>query len=136
MDIAAEVRRIVVDTCSRADASATILPSPVVMDIANDRDCMSATEALHLEWPLCSRFFFRQHLQRWAAATSAQKDQSLDVHSDRHVTDAQLPTEFVLPVSLAQLRQRYNSAAKLSVSSEGQQTILEQVSVLCGTWNM
>jgi hypothetical protein len=50
--------------------------------------------------------------------------------------DAQLPTELVLPVSLAQLRQRYNSAPKLSLSSEGKQTILEQVSVLCGTWNM
>ncbi len=136
MDIAAEVRRIVVDTCSRADVSSTILPSPVVMDVINDRDCMSATEALHLESPLRLRFFVRQHLQRWAAATSAQTDQSLDVHSGSNVTAAQLPTELVLPVSLAQLRQRYNSAAKLSVSSEGQHTILEQVSVLCGTWNM
>jgi hypothetical protein len=39
-------------------------------------------------------------------------------------------------VSLAELRQRYNSVAKLSQGSEGSQTLLEQVSVLCGTWNM
>lgn len=41
VDIAAEVGRIVVDVSSRADALSTILPSPVVMDVADDKDCMS-----------------------------------------------------------------------------------------------
>jgi hypothetical protein len=49
--------------------------------------------------------------------------------------DARLPKEVVLPLSLAQLRQRYNSAAKL-VNDGARQTLLERVSILCGSWNM
>jgi hypothetical protein len=40
VDISAEVGRIVQDTSSRTDALSTILPSPVVMDVVDDSDCM------------------------------------------------------------------------------------------------
>ena len=41
VDIAAAVQQIMVDASSRADTLSTILPSPVVMDVADDKDCMS-----------------------------------------------------------------------------------------------
>jgi hypothetical protein len=46
VDIAAEVGRIVVDASTRANMQSTILPSPVVMDVVDDKDCMSAPHAL------------------------------------------------------------------------------------------
>jgi hypothetical protein len=81
---------------------------------------------------LCSR----EHLQKWAVNTMAQQDLSSDQQGNSGVAAAFPATHVVLPVSLAELRQRYNAVAKLSEGSEGSQTLLEQVSILCGTWNM
>jgi hypothetical protein len=78
---------------------------------------------------------FREGLQRWAANSNVQNKQSAEQRSDGCDVQGKA-TEVVLPLSLAQLRQRYNAAASLRVSSEGSQTLLEQVSILCGTWNM
>jgi hypothetical protein len=78
----------------------------------------------------------REHLQRWVANTNVQNKQLVEQRSDSCEVAADKAAEVVLPLSLAQLRQRYNAAASLCVSSEGTQTLLEQVSILCGTWNM
>jgi hypothetical protein len=132
VDIAAEVGRIVVDTSTRAHVSSSILPSPVVMDVVRDTDCMSASACCSLYPTLFhSRPFTREQLQRWAAATNSQEDQQ----RDRLGGDAQPLVELVLPVSLAQLRQRYNAPPRLCASSGGL-AIVEQVSILCATWNM
>ena len=75
-------------------------------------------------------------MQRWVANSNVQNKQSVEQRIDSCDVAADKATEVVLPLSLAQLRQRYNAAASLRVSSEGSQTLLEQVSILCGTWNM
>jgi hypothetical protein len=99
------------------------------MDVVRDTDCMSASACCSLSPTLFrSRLFTREQLQRWAAATNSQEDQQLG-------GDVQPPAELVLPVSLAQLRQRYNAPPRLCASSGGH-AIVEQVSILCATWNM
>jgi len=49
VDIAAAVQQIMVDASARAGTLSTILPPPVVMDVVDDKDCMSALLAALLD---------------------------------------------------------------------------------------